>query len=154
MQSAIGLRNLGRVFLVLALTIGLVSFLAPTKAEAAVNSAEKQMASLINLARAMKGKPALGLSGSLSDLARRHSARMMSRNTIFHNPALVRWVSDYRWRVLGENVGMGHSIYSLHKAFMKSPGHRANNLNGRYRKVGVGVTSKNGRIFITVIFMG
>lgn len=129
-------------------------FLAPQKAEAATSSSEKQMASLINTARAAAGRSPLKLSGSLSDLARKHSAAMAAKGTIWHNPKLPKWLSPYDWRVAGENVGMGPTMIALHNAFMASPGHRANNLSKSYRKVGVGVVWKSGRAYITVIFMG
>jgi hypothetical protein len=31
-----------------------------------------------------------------------------------------------RWRTLGENVGMGETVSSLHRAFMHSRAHRKN----------------------------
>ena len=153
MQLAVDRRMFARVVLIAGLIIGLISFL-PTKAEAATSSAEKQMASLINKSRANAGRAPLVLSGTLSTYARKHSAKMMSKNTIFHNSALAQWLSGFNWNILGENVGMGPSITALHNAFMASPGHRANNLDKRFKKVGVGVTTKNGRIWITVIFQG
>lgn len=153
MQQAVERRTFARLVLIAGLVFGLVSFL-PSKAEAATSSAEKQMASLINKSRSSAGRASLTLSGTLSTYARKHSATMMSKNTIFHNSSLARWMSGFDWRILGENVGMGPSITSLHRAFMASPGHRSNNLDKRFKKVGVGVTSKNGRLWVTVIFMG
>lgn len=152
MQQAADRRTFARIVLIAGLVIGLISFL-PTKADAATSSAEKQMASLINKSRAKAGRAPLVLSGTLSKYARKHSAAMMAKNTIFHNRSLAKWLSGINWKILGENVGMGSSITQLHTAFMKSPGHKANNLDKRFKKVGVGVTSKNGRIWVTVIFM-
>jgi uncharacterized protein YkwD len=153
MQQAVDRRRFARCVLIAGLVIGLVSFL-PTKADAATSSAEKQMASLINKSRANAGRAPLVLSGTLSTYARKHSAKMMAKNTIFHNSSLAKTLSGISWKILGENVGMGGSITSLHNAFMDSPGHRANNLDKRFKKVGVGVTSKNGRLWVTVIFQG
>ncbi len=153
MQQAVDRRTFARFVLIAGLVFGLVAFL-PSKAEAATSSAEKQMASLINKSRANAGRAPLVFSGTLSTYARKHSAKMMSKNTIFHNSSLAQWLSGISWKILGENVGMGPSITSLHTAFMNSPGHRANNLDKRFKKVGVGVTTKNGRIWVTVIFMG
>lgn len=153
MQAAVAHRSFARLIIVAGLVIGLVSFL-PSKAEAAPTSAEKQMATLINKARAAAGRPALKLSSTLTNYARKHSVRMATKNKLYHNPYLAQWLAGYDWRVLGENVGVGSSITQLHSAFMSSPGHRANNLSKSYKKVGVGVVSKNGKLWITVIFMG
>ena len=57
-----------------------------------------------------------------------------------------------RWRVLGENVGFGGDVRSLHKAFMESPAHRDNILFDRYRHVGVGVKRSGGLMWVTVVF--
>lgn len=153
MKQAVETRKLARLVLIAGLLIGLVSFI-PSKADAATSSAEKQMASLINKARTSAGRAPMVFSGTLSTYARKHSAKMMAKDTIFHNSALAQWLSGLSWKILGENVGMGSTITQLHNAFMDSPGHRANNLDKRFKKVGVGVTSKNGRIWVTVIFQG
>lgn len=153
MQAAAGLRNFIRLAVVAALTVGLLSFI-PVKAEASVSSAEKQMVTLINKARASAGRAPLKLSNVLSDLAAKHSAKMASKNKLYHNPYLGQWLAPYSWKIAGENVGVGPSISTLHSAFMASPGHKANNLSKSYKKIGVGVITKNGRIWITVVFMG
>ena len=152
-MHATSLRNAIRFALVGALVIGLLAFV-PVKAEASVSSAEKQMVTLINKARAKYGRAPLQLSSVLSYYARKHSATMASKNRLYHNPYLTKWLSKYTWRVLGENVGMGGSITGLHSAFMGSPGHRANNLSKAYKRVGVGVVVKNGTVWITVVFKG
>lgn len=133
--------------------IGLLSF-APGRAEAAMSTSEKQMVSMISQARAAAGRAPLRLSSVLSRLARKHSATMAAKDRLYHNPYLGKWLAPYDWRIAGENVGHGGSLTSLHKAFMASPGHRANNLSKAYKKVGVGVVVKSNRIWITVVFMG
>ena len=152
MQSAVASRRFARFGLVLVIALGLLAFNAP-RADAAT-STEKKMASYINQARASAGRAGLTFSNVLSDYARKHSATMASKDKLYHNPYLAKWLSGFDWNILGENVGVGPSISSLHNAFMASPGHRANNLDKRFRKVGVGVVTKNGRIWITVIFKG
>jgi uncharacterized protein YkwD len=59
------------------------------------------------------------------------------------------------WRILGENIGVGSSMETLHDAFMDSPPHRRNELNRVYRYVGVGMArGADGRIWVTVLFLG
>jgi uncharacterized protein YkwD len=152
-MHAVSLRNYVRFALIGALVIGLLSF-APAKAEAAMSSTEKQMVTMINKARVAAGRAPLKRSGVLSNYARKHSRTMASKDRLYHNQALGKWLARYDWRVVGENVGYGGSLTSLHNAFMASPGHRANNLSKAYKRVGVGVVVKNGRIWITVIFKG
>lgn len=153
MGRSAALRPIARSSLVAGLIIALVAF-APGKAEAGTKSSERQMVSMINKARKAAGRPALKMSGYLSAKARTHSAKMMAKDTIFHNQVLPKTLSKIEWNILGENVGMGPTISALHAAFMASPGHKANNLDRRYKKVGVGVTSKKGKLWITVIFHG
>jgi uncharacterized protein YkwD len=152
MEATVAGRRFARFGLVLVIVLGLLAFNAP-RAEAA-SSTEKQMASYINKARANHGRAGLAFSYKLSQYARKHSATMAAKNRLYHNPKLAKWLSGYDWNILGENVGVGPSIHSLHKAFMASPGHRANNLDKRFKQVGVGVVWKNGRVWITIIFKG
>ena len=57
------------------------------------------------------------------------------------------------WRSIGENVGVGDSVSSLHSAFMGSSGHRANILKPSYNRVGVGVVMDGSKIWVTVRFL-
>ncbi len=141
--------KLGMVLAVLLM----LGFVAPKHAEAATSS-ELQMASLINKARVSHGRAPLRFNYSMARLARRHSATMASRNLLYHNPYLAQWYSTWSWRILGENVGVGSSVASLHVAFMNSKPHRANILDRRFRNVGVGIVVRNGRTWVTVNFLG
>jgi len=141
--------RLGAILAVL-LMLGLV---APKQA-GATTSPERQMASLINKARASHGRSALSLSDSLSNYARRHSATMASKNVLYHNPYLAQWLKNWSWRILGENVGYGPTVSSVYTAFMHSPPHKANILDRRYRSIGVGIVTSGGRTWVTVIFRG
>jgi uncharacterized protein YkwD len=61
----------------------------------------------------------------------------------FDRMLATRYVPDgARW-LLGENIGWGTTTLAqpaaLVRAWMKSPGHRRNILNGRFREIGVGI---------------
>lgn len=131
----------------------LVGFAAPKHADATTSS-ERSMGHLINKARAAAGRPSLRLNETLSNYARKHSKIMATKNRLYHNPFLASWLGHLNWRILGENVGVGGSVSSLHRAFMASPGHRANNLDRRYKSFGIGIVSSGGRLWVTVIFYG
>lgn len=54
---------------------------------------------------------------------------------------------------IGENVGRGPDIETIHLAFMDSPGHRANILDPAYGWVGTGYArSPDGVVYVAVVF--
>jgi uncharacterized protein YkwD len=138
------------IILAVVLTLG---FMVPKHADA-TTSPERAMASLINRARTSHGRSSLRVNDGLSNYARRHSATMASKGVLYHNPYLAKWLASWSWSILGENVGVGSSIDSLHRAFMNSPPHRANIMDRRFRDVGVGVVVRGGRTWVTIIFRG
>ena len=76
---------------------------------------------------------------------------MLARFGLVTYHALVR---RWRPRAWGENVGLSGTVFSMHRAFMRSSGHRGNILNGRYARVGIGMTRARGSVWATVIFYG
>lgn len=143
--------------LVLALLMPLLVFAGPT-APAQTQGCwtpkhtEKRFKHLINLARDKTLQERLHLDPELSFIARRHSAVMMSKDLLHHSPKLHDRVTN--WSVIGENVGVGWSVTSLHDAFMASEGHRKNIMFPDYRYVGIGVKKDDGKIWVTVVFEG
>ena len=113
---------------------------------------ERSFARKINADRSLKALGNLGLDRELSKAARVHTWAMARRNELYHTPSdtLRRRITN--WTILGENVGVGSSVDSLHDAFMNSPAHKANILYNTFRYVGVGVLQKDGRMWVTVIF--
>lgn len=110
-----------------------------------------QFVSKINSSRAAAGLPPVESYWDLADNAASHSNLMAERGEIFHSANLASATSV--WESLGENVGVGMDVNSLHTAFMNSPSHRGNIL-GNYNYVGVGVTTApDGFMYVTVIFM-
>jgi uncharacterized protein YkwD len=136
-----------------ALTID-ANFATVTYQAATVSTDVRTMRSLINQTRLSFNRGGLRLNTRLSGVAQRHSARMAKSNRLRHNPNLVRDVGDMPWKILGENVGVGSTVNTLHKAFMNSPSHRSNILRGSYRLVGIGIVVARGRTWVTVVFYG
>lgn len=115
--------------------------------------ASKSILCLINGERARHGLHAVKLQGDQTKAARKHS-RLMIRDRCFAHecPGEAELVSrmqraDYLpcncyWGV-GENLGYGERAYgspkSIMRAWMNSPEHRTNILNGNYRDIGIGV---------------
>jgi uncharacterized protein YkwD len=119
-----------------------------------VKTEERAFATKMNLARLNNGASRMYLDRQLSKVARAHSRRMANDNSLFHSSTEKLTHRVTKWRTLGENVGMGGSVSSLHRAFMNSSGHRHNILSGAYRHVGVGTVVENSTLFVTVVFEG
>jgi uncharacterized protein YkwD len=113
-------------------------------------AAEQRFGQLINEERAAAGLRMLSFDSQLTNVARQQSAMMASQSTIFHNTQLGQIVTG-PWQLLGENVGMGGTVESLHDAFMSSPHHRENVL-GNYDRMGLGVTISGTTIYVTEDF--
>jgi uncharacterized protein YkwD len=115
-------------------------------------ASERGFTRKINAARRAAGRTGLRLDAELSRAARKHTNEMVGRNSLYHTPSTVlkRRVTNWNW--LGENVGVGGTVATLHTAFMNSPAHRDNVLFGRFRHVGVGVRKDGNRMWVTVLF--
>lgn len=137
----------------LTLSILVEDAATPPPAEA-VTTSERAMRTLINRSRDAAGVRRLQFRTRLIRNARTHSQRMARAGSIFHNSSLGSQLDYTGWHVLGENVGVGATMRSLHNAFMNSPPHRANNLDSEYTEIGVGVVWARGRAWITVVFWG
>ena len=57
------------------------------------------------------------------------------------------------WRKLGENIGRGPSVTSIHDALVNSPPHYANMVDAAFRWIGVGVAYGNGQMYVAEVFM-
>ncbi len=125
----------------------LVVVLAPVGAHA---SSSSDFAAKINAARTSRGGHALAVRADLNAVAQAQANRMASASDLFHNPNLGGSVSH--WISLAENVGYGPDVATIHTAFMNSPGHRTNILNGKYTEVGVGVVVRDHVMWVAEVF--
>jgi uncharacterized protein YkwD len=154
------MRRTARLTLVVSLIGALLLALAP-HAPAAPTLAQRAERRLLNLERREFQRPKMNLDRRLSGIARRHSHEMARRNRLFHNPRLVSQVKNRRWSRLGENVGVAPNtqrlpatLRLLHQAFMDSAPHRKNVLFRQFRKAGVGIARADGKLWVTVVFLG
>ncbi len=107
----------------------------------------------INASRAANGLAALSVDGGLRSHARNHTQDMIDAGEIYHSSGdELKAAAGSGWSKLGENVGRGGTVDSLHKAFMASAGHKANIL-GDYNYAGIGTASSDGVLYVTVVFM-
>jgi hypothetical protein len=114
---------------------------------------DNQFLSAINASRASAGLAPLAMSGSLQSYATSHSVDMANAGKIYHSTsAQLGAAAGSGWTNLGENVGRGPDVSTLHTAFMGSSGHKANIL-GDYNYVGIGTATKDGYLYVTAVFM-
>lgn len=156
--------RLAAPFLAVATLVLLGLTLVVRPAGAVAGADELLFLTRLNQERANHGLPALQLLPALHDLSEDWSNQMLSRRTatssgLSHRPAdqqraFVEANVTRGWEQIGENVGYGYSVGSLHNAFMNSPTHRANVL-GDYDYVGVGsvIDGADGRIYVTFNFL-
>jgi uncharacterized protein YkwD len=122
-----------------------------------LNGFEAALVADINAARRAAGIRALTVVPGTTDVARRWAWRMAGAQSLYHNPSLVRDLEragSAAWTSIAENVGEGPAGDPdvLFRAYMNSPPHRANILDGSQRFIGVGVVERNGTAWNTVDF--
>jgi hypothetical protein len=106
----------------------------------------------INRLRAGRGLSALSVDARLTETARAWSATMAGADRLHHNPDLAAQAPS-TWQRLGENVGVGVDVGSLHDAFVASPGHFQNLVNAHFNAVGIGVVRTGSHLWVTEVFM-
>jgi hypothetical protein len=133
----------------MAMTATLLSLVVPTPAGAAVDAGaiESAFVAKINALRASKGLGQLRVDSELTAVGRAWAAKMAAAGDISHNPRFQHQVTA-DWVKLGENVGMGPELDKLFRAFVASPTHYKNLVDGDFTRVGVGVVlAGDGTIF-------
>jgi uncharacterized protein YkwD len=153
-MAARGPRVAAQLVVLVILTVGLVGPLAAGPASA-VTDTERQLHVLVNETRDRHQVGSLKIRRFLVRAARQHSQEMASTGVLEHSEDLASVGDGRKWEIIGENIGFGPSVDILHDAFLNSPPHRENELNRKYRWVGVGFAQDaDGRYWVTVLFMG
>ena len=117
------------------------------------SGSEQAFLSAINSTRSSAGLPPLKMDGGLQSHARKHSSEMSAAGKIYHSSnSELQGAAGGGWDKLGENVGRGGTVSSLHQAFLDSASHRAN-IHGDYNLVGIGTDTADGVLYVTVVFM-
>lgn len=124
-------------------------FVAGAQTASAGGADAARLAATINAERAAAGLPVLSTDRRLTALAEAQAARMAEADRLFHNPTLASNLAG--WALLGENVGKAGTFETLHRAFMASPGHRANIL-GTYDRFGVAAVRRGLIIYAAEVF--
>lgn len=138
-----------------ALVIGLT--LVPAAAYAQADE-RASMLSWINADRAAAGRPPLVADRRLDAVAEAHAQDMATNRFFSHTspttgaPADRAAAAGLRFRALAENIALHPSVRAAHEALMRSPGHRANLLDGGLRRVGIGLVRGPDGVYVTQLF--
>lgn len=109
---------------------------------------ERNTLKLLNQQRARFGLKPLTYSAQLAVLARQHTADMIRRNYFAHDAPggptytqrMQQTLHSPGVRRLAENIAYGYpTAASLVAGWMRSPGHRANILDARLHRSGLGI---------------
>ena len=128
-------------------------------------TAEQQLFTLTNQARASAGLPTLGWDATLAGIARWRSQDMATRDYFSHNiPPSGEMVFDvmdqqgYCYQLAGENIGWNNypddqATDEIQTMFMNSPDHRANILGPAWDSIGIGAyKGPDGKKMWAVVF--
>lgn len=126
----------------------------PSLAHADNVTARRKMLHLLNQTRGNHGLRTLRLNANVSHDAWRHSRKMAELNRCIHTANLYDVVRRYSPSTWGENVGAADTLKRIRTLWMGSGGHRANILNPRFRRIGIGVVKAHGLLWVTTIFYG
>lgn len=106
---------------------------------------ESKAFQLLNADRAANGLPALKVNMNLVRLAENYAQDMINRKYFSHynpegqSPFDRMQQAGISYRYAGENLAINSNVAAAEKAFMNSPGHRANILSPNFTEVGLGV---------------
>lgn len=120
---------------------------APLKDLQAVREA---MLAAVNAQRKAAGQPALAPDPRLDEAAQKHAEDMLARVYYSHDTPEGKHTRDrvgaagYEADTIGENIAAGHTdVEEVMDAWLHSPGHRRNLLDGRFTSLGIGVAVGN-----------
>ena len=122
------------------------------------SASETKMFALVNQERTSRGIGALTWDTKLVVVARNYATLMWNDHYFGHYDPEGHDVS-YRlqqagisYSIAGENLALAPTVEVAHTGLMNSPGHRANILEVRFKKVGIGVIDNGyyGKMFVQV----
>lgn len=129
------------ILILLALVTVLVVPVAAAAPAAAGSSPEVKVLQMVNAERGARGLHPFEMNRRLSHRAERNSCSMARHGRLSH--------SGHLRSGMAENVGVGTTLRSVVRAWMRSPEHRRN-LLGPYRQAGVGVDKAAGLFWVTL----
>lgn len=131
----------------------------PPAAVVQVTNVQQSVLNLVNWHRERAGLRPVAVDARLTAAAQGHSDHLAREQIMTHVGA--GWTdggmrisnAGYRWSTWGENVAAGQATsFDVMSAWMASPGHRANILQGRFANIGIAATkATNGTVYWTMV---
>lgn len=132
---------------------------APGEDAATGTTDVESVLAMLNAARKSEGLKELQRDGTLDKIAQDHSALMRDQRTVGHDVGDGELsdrltAANVTFRLRGENLAAAATPVRAHRALWLSPSHRANLLDTRFTRVGLGVAkSEDGRLWLTEVFV-
>lgn len=132
---------------------------ATAPASTAATSVEQTLLQLTNQERIKNGLAPLVADSALATAARAKSSDMKAKNYFSHtsptygSPAQLLTRFGISYMAYAENIAKGPDAARIHAMWMNSPGHRANILNARFNRIGIGVAGSTGSYAATQLFI-
>ncbi|MGZ4677659.1 MAG: CAP domain-containing protein [Acidimicrobiia bacterium] len=131
--------------------VGSLVVLSPPAGATSDPGAEGDFIARTNGLRTSHGLAPLSVNGTLTAKARAWAEHMAAVGAISHSN--LPDGAPPEWHRLGENVGSGPSVDSIHNALVASPEHYANLTDPGFQSIGVGVVNANGTYYVSEVFM-
>ncbi len=121
-------------------------------------TSESAMFKLVNEERKKQGVGELTWRQELVPIARAHATDMWKRGYFSHYSPEGKDVgerlgeSNINYTIAGENLALAPTLPTAHNGLMNSPGHRANILEPRFKRMGIGVIDNGfyGKMFVQI----
>jgi uncharacterized protein YkwD len=115
---------------------------------------------LLNLARVDEAVSPVAWSESLAEVAAGHAREMYLEGYFSHISPATGSVADrvvdagIPFVIVGENLALAPTAEGVHSGLLQSPGHRANMLDQRFRRVGIGAYAGPLGLMVVQVFSG
>ena len=119
-------------------------------ATACIGPNQTEVLNALNQDRQAHGLRALPIQNEAQAKAQAWAEKLARENRLYHSELTDGFGPG--WCSLGENVGKGPTLSSVHHAFMNSGSHKANIL-GSWHRVGTGVHRQGDVVWVTEIFL-
>jgi len=130
-----------------------------TGTQSTTTAIEQALLRLANQERVKNGRAPLQADSALTSLARLKSGDMVAKNYFSHTsptygtPAQMLAKNGISYISYAENIAQGTNADQIHAMWMASAGHRANILNARLTRVGIGVVPGRSGYTATQLFI-
>lgn len=121
-------------------------------ASAACSPQEEEAFKSVNTLREVNHLRWLDWNEGAYDKAVAWSNHMADAGQLSHSVLRENLPGD--WRIVGENVAYAGSVAQAMAALEASPPHRANLLNPAFTSIAIGVVERDGRVWVTEVFLG